>query len=1019
MAHLALALLGPPLVTLDGRPVTGFDYDKVRALLAYLAIEADRPHRRAVLAGLLWPDQSEQAAHNSLRQALATLRRAIGDQDVPVPFLRITREAIQFNPASDHDLDVAMFTALLTACQRHTHRHPETCLSCSRRLQEAVALYRGDFLAQFSLPDSITFEEWALVKREHLHQLMMQALIQLADYHELRGQSAQTQHYASLQLEFDPWREEAHRQLMRVLVLRGQRSAALAQYERCRRTLADELGVEPAKETTALYERIRDTTCAELFAQQHETQHVQNFPAQTTALIGREVELLELGALLENPAHRLITIVGPGGIGKTRLALAVAAEQSVTFAHGAAFVPLASISSADFLAPAILDTLAVEQGQRDPREQLVEYLRTKELLLVLDNLEQLLAAGLAHDASGNSQGEDVANLLSDMLRQAPGITLLVTSRERLALPGEWLFDLAGLSYPPGELPTDINGYSAVQLFMQRAGQVRRQFVLAHDEARAVARICRLVEGLPLAIELAAAALRIRSCMAIAEAIEGGVTMLAVEMRAIPERHRNMWATFEHSWQLLSDEERLVFSRLSVFRGGFEEDAAAQVAQAIPEVLAALFDKSLLRWDGIARYDMHELIRQYAAEKLRKSGEEEPIRRQHALYFLALAEAAEPRLTSRERSQWLERLDRDHDNLRAVLAWSQENLDVGEIGLRLVGALFWFWLLRNYVVEGRAWAEAALVTANVSEQPGAWAKALYSAGYLAWVQNDHAAAHTRLKESVERWRETEDRRGLAYALGVLGLVLCDLHHDYIGGNDLCAESVAILREQGNPWDLACVLYFFGNVAHKRGDYAAPRCIYEESLALWRVAADPWGVAFPLYRLGLTASKQGDYATARILLEESLAIRRQVGSKWYIAVSLYSLAEVALCQEDYPEATARLAESLVLYQELGSKGQITETLEQFARAAASQAQLERAACLWGAARTQRDVIGTQIPPRERMDYERGIDDARVALGEDAFAAAWAVGCAMTLEQAIAYALEGSEVDSAFSSATTTLQ
>ena len=258
MAHLALALLGPLHITLDACPVAGFEYDKVRALLAYLAVEADRAHRRAVLAGLLWPDQSEQAAHNSLRQALATLRRAIGDHAAAVPFLQITREAVQFNQASDHDLDAAAFTALLADCERHRHRHPETCPSCARRLQEAVALYRGDFLAQFYLPDSITFEEWALVKREQLHRLMMQALIQLASYYERHRDDAQTQRYVSRQLEFDPWREEAHRQLMRVLVLSGQRSAALAQYETCRRILARDLGVEPEAETTALYEQIRD-----------------------------------------------------------------------------------------------------------------------------------------------------------------------------------------------------------------------------------------------------------------------------------------------------------------------------------------------------------------------------------------------------------------------------------------------------------------------------------------------------------------------------------------------------------------------------------------------------------------------------------------------------------------------------------------------------------------------------------------------------------------------------------------
>jgi predicted ATPase len=445
---------------------------------------------------------------------------------------------------------------------------------------------------------------------------------------------------------------------MHVLVLSSQRSAALAQYEICRRILVRDLRVELEAATTALYEQIRDRETGRQGDKETSTQAgVQslsqsprllvapaprhNFPAQTTLLIGRETELVELGTSLENPACRLVTIVGPGGIGKTRLALAAATEQALTFTHGAAFVPLAAISSATFLAPAIMTALDVAlQGQRDPRDQLLEYLREKELLLLLDNFEQLLAPDLREEESG-------AVLLTDMLQRAPRVTLLVTSRERLALEGEWVFDLAGLSYPLDDPIDGVEAYESVQLFLQRAGQVRRQFALVEGEARAVARICRLVEGLPLAIKLAAAGLRTRSCAAIADAIERNLSVLATGLRAVPERHRSMWATFEHSWRLLSDEERQVFPRLSVFRGGFEEDAAAQVAQATPQLLAGLIDKSLLRWDGVARYDLHEMVRQYAGEKLEEVGETERLSRQQAAYFLALAEASEPELQARQ------------------------------------------------------------------------------------------------------------------------------------------------------------------------------------------------------------------------------------------------------------------------------------------------------------------------------------------------------------------------------------
>jgi predicted ATPase len=727
-----------------------------------------------------------------------------------------------------------------------------------------------------------------------------------------------------------------------------------------------------------------------------------SLPVPATPLIGRETELAELGALLKNPVCRLITIVGPGGIGKTRLALAAASEQGEAFTHGAAFVPLAAISSATFLAPTILAELDVGlQGQRDLREQLLAYLREKELLLVLDNFEQLLAPDLSENEGGTA-------LLTDVLQRAPGVTLLVTSRERLAVHGEWLFDLSGLNYPTGEAAEAIETFSAVQLFLQRASQVRRQVALAEDETRTVARICRLAEGLPLAIELAAAALRSRSCTVIAAAVETSLSALATGLRAVPERHRSIWATFEHSWRLLSDEERQVFPRLSVFRGGFQEDAAAQVAQASPQLLATLVDKSLLRWDGVARYDMHELLRQNASEKLEQAGEAGGTRKQHAAYFLALAEMAEPQLLSGGRGRWLERLGREYDNLRATLVWSQATADAGEIGLRVVGALLWFWIYRSNLSEGRVWTKGVLATAGGSAQPRAWAQALYSAGALAWMQDDYAGARVPLMESVERWRKIGDQRGLAFALCYLGMVECD-QNEYVAAHDLCAESVTIFRELHDSWSLAFALLFFGNVAYERGDYAKARPIYEESEALWRTVDDPWGLARPLTRLGKIACKEGDYATARVLLEQSLALWRQVGERLHLAYVLDGLAEVALMQRDYRQAIAHLVEILALCHEFGLSHGIAQAFEQFARVAAGQAQLERAARLWGAAQAQRQVIRAGIPLGERLGYEGAVIIARAQLGEDAFAAACATGRAMPLEQAIAYAMQGIDGDS----------
>ena len=339
MTHLSLSVLGMLQVSLDGQPVVGFESNKTRALLAYLAVEAERPHSRDELAGLLWPEQPEQAARNNLRQTLANLRHAISDQTVDPAFLLITRETVQFNSGSDTWLDAAEFGDLLDACDVHIHRRSETCKSCAQRLQQAGDLYRGDFLDGFFLNDSTAFEEWALVKRENLRRKALHALYQLADYHERLGNYERALNYALQQLVLDPWREEAHRQAMRVLAYSGQRSAALAQYVTCRRVLTEELNAEPSQETMALYEQIKagdPCTRRKEGAEQH-----SDLPAPATPFIGRDKELTEIARLLENPACRLVTLTGPGGIGKTRLALQIATELAAEFDGGVHFVSLA------------------------------------------------------------------------------------------------------------------------------------------------------------------------------------------------------------------------------------------------------------------------------------------------------------------------------------------------------------------------------------------------------------------------------------------------------------------------------------------------------------------------------------------------------------------------------------------------------------------------------------------------------------------------------------------------------
>ncbi|HEX9076041.1 MAG TPA: BTAD domain-containing putative transcriptional regulator, partial [Anaerolineae bacterium] len=391
MAHLRLGVLGSLQIVGGDVPISTFESDKARALLIYLAVEARQPHRRDALVALLWPDCPEDKARSNLRQNLYNLRQAIGDARASPPYLFITRQEIQFNPASRHTLDVTAFETHLTAVATHIHTNLEECDSCAARLKQATELYRGKFLQEFFLPDSAEFEEWALLYRESLHRRALEALAHLANYHEKRGEYKDARGYALRQLELEPWWEEAHRQVMRALAAGGQRSAALAQYETCRHLLNKELGVEPSAETRDLNEQIARGEPAVLRREfQPAAWTPPALPVQLTPFVGRERELAHLAELLADPECRLITLVGIGGIGKTRLALEAAEHNRVAFAQGTVFVPLASVDSSEFVVSAIAEALGlVFPGSRDSRDLVLRYLHDKQMLLVLDNLEQL------------------------------------------------------------------------------------------------------------------------------------------------------------------------------------------------------------------------------------------------------------------------------------------------------------------------------------------------------------------------------------------------------------------------------------------------------------------------------------------------------------------------------------------------------------------------------------------------------------------------------------------------------
>ena len=1058
--NLSLSLLGSLQIVLNGQPVTGFDLNKVRALLIYLVMEQAKYHLRETLAEMLWPDQPDQVGRDSLRQALSKLRQAIGDHAADPPFLLISKEKLQFNVESHFTLDTAIFTDLLDQCEDHEHTQIETCTECIQRLEEAVELYRGLFAEGLTVRDSDAFEAWLSFKREYFQTRALDALFILTEHYQQRGMYDLARRYAWRQIELVPWREEAYRQLMRLLALSGQRSAALAQYERCCRVLKEELGIDdPSPETVALYKEI---LAAEIAPAQHAASMpalpMSNLPVVPASFIGREKEIARLKQCLDDATCRLVTVVGPGGMGKTRLALEVA-HQSEDLFQGMYFVPLASLDSADLLAPAIADVLHFStMSQDDFSTQLVNYLSDKTLLLVLDNMEHLVAG---------------ARLLSDIMARAPAVKLLVTSRERLNLRGEWGLDLQGL-------PIEEIDKGAVQLFAQRAQMMQSDFTLSDDTRSAIVRICQLVDGMPLGIELAAAWVQMLTCREIADSIANNLAFLTASTRDLPERQQSLRAVFEHSWELLSPELQRVFGALSVFRGGFQPDAALEVCGATLPMLLIFTNKSMLYRNSQGRYEIHELLRQYALEKLQESGESGAVFAGHLLFYVKLAEAAGPQIQSGQQVPWLARLEAENDNLRTALDWSITS-QVPEVGLRLGAALWFFWHIRHYIREGLEWLDKLLALAP-DAPPMVRSKALFAAGWLAqnnrelrraedlaeaslqlarqigdkrsiayplstvaWLNyftGEYGRATTFGEESLALFREVNDSWGIVHVLNILGFI-AESQADYpraemlqregmiiaraAGDSDglawstyllgrsmaersendeaivLFTQSLEIYRELGNNWGIALIKYSLAESTVALGDLARAGSLAEESVRVLQEMSDFWAIGGPLSCLGLVAYREGDLARASKFLEESLYYFRKYGDRRGVALALNRLGCVASRQGQAEYAADLFKESLSLRREAGIPHGMEMSFEQLGVIAAARGDATRAARLFGAAESLRKSLKISMADADLEQHKSSLRIVQKQLGDSAFTVAWTEGGNLPLDEVITYALE----------------
>lgn len=941
MPRLELVLLGSPHIVLDGAPVKVMD--KVLALLAYLAVESQDAHRRDMLVGLLWPDLSEAAARNNLRVTLHRLRQALREQPGAAGFLQISRDTLQWCRASDYWLDIAAVGAMLQNVQ------PPSCAADAAQLAEVLRLYRGDLLKDFYLEDSVAFEEWASTLRERLRQQALKALTCLTDWYLAHGYYTAALAHARRQIELEAWNETAHQQLMLALTHSGQRVTALAHYEALCRILDDELATQPSAETVVLYQRLRSGEIEPAVSPPTAAPSASLLTAYAplTPFIGREAELTRLAELLAQPTCRLVTLLGPGGIGKTRLALAAAATTGA-FRDQVCFVPLADVETPEFMLSAIVGALAFDFSRADDlRARLLLHLRERQLLLVLDSFEHLLARSI-----------HASELLVDILYAAPGVTMLVTSREPLNLQAEVIVDVGGLAVPETETTVVAGEYSAVQLFVDRARRVQAGFTLEAASQPWVIRICGLLEGMPLGIELAAAWVRVSSCDAIYQQLQRNLDFLSTSRHDMPKRHRSLRAIFDHSWDLLAMDEQDALRGLAIFRGGFAESAAAQVAEAPLTVLLALLNKSLLRQTPTGRYELHELVRQYAEEKLR----EHPatclqLQARHARYYAAFLQEREASVRSLDKLVTQAIAD-EMPNIRASWHWAatQRQLTIVEPAL---AALFTFFDTQSRYDEGlevlepveaalqelsaaanaAVWALFGNVLAcrgvlyhrlsrytesrdrlsrglNLLRRYGSWSEiafALLGLGWADYLTARYTEAQTLLEECLALYQAHDEPAGIGQSMYLLGFVCYELG-DFARAQQLCAEGLEHCRADGYELAAQHCIYGLGLVARALGDYDQARRCHEENLTVCRAAGFRWGMVWALHNLGLIAYRQAAYISAEQLVRDGLTIARSINCRWSTAYGLNTLAMIDTALGRDAEALACAEESLALYTEI---------------------------------------------------------------------------------------------------------
>ncbi len=723
-----------------------------------------------------------------------------------------------------------------------------------------------------------------------------------------------------------------------------------------------------------------------------------NLPVQLTSFIGREQEMADVKRLLETA--RLVTLMGSGGAGKTRLAVQVAADLLEAHPDGVWLAELAPIADPGLVPQTVASTLGLREPARQITEALLDFLKPKAVLLVMDNCEHVLAAS--------------ADLCATLLRRCPRLRILATSRETLSIAGEATYRVPSLSLPdPKHLPSPetSNQYAAIRLFVERAVFHKPAFQVTTANAHAIAELCRHLDGIPLAIELAAARIKVLSVEQIASRLNDRFRLLTGGVRTALPHHQTLLAAMDWSYDLLAVDERALFRRLGVFAGGFTLDAAEGVCAGeeldqalVLDLLTRLVDKSLIIVDSgpsaEARYRLLETVRQYALNKLMESGETEAVRTRHRNFFLDFAERAEPKLQGSEQKAWLNGLEVELDNLRASLEWCRTDPDGIDRGLRLAGALWWFWEVRGYWTEARQWL-GELVSRSEGIVDAARIKALNAAASLALRQGDRQTTASLAQQALTLSRELGDKRGAASCLVILGVHACRLEN-YEQAEALGGEGLNLSQEVGDNWGTAWAKSILGLVAREQGDTARALALLEESLVQMRMLGHPWGTGIVLLNVGMIERDRGEFQHAEALFEEALAMFQQLGDRGYTAYTQLNFGAMASALGDHGRAAELYKASLTIRRELEDRRGIATCLMALGCCAAGLRQFTRAAVLFGAAEAMREATAASVPAFFRSEYEHQVSATSSGLGEPAFKAAWSEGRMLLLDRAIDFAL-----------------